>query len=494
MDRAAPPIATEPPVMDSDLVVLLSRIQFAVTIGFHYLYPPLSIGLGLILVFMEGMFLRTGNVIYETMTRFWVRIFGLTFAMGVASGIVMEFQFGTNWSAYSRFVGDIFGAALAAEGIFAFFLESGFLAILLFGWDKVSPRMHFLSTVLVCLGAHFSAVWIIVANSWQQTPAGYHLVENAGAPRAELISFWEAVLNPSTLARLTHVLLGAYILAGFFVMSITAFYLLRGRHQRFARRALVIGLLVAAFASLAQLVVGDWSARVVARHQPLKLAAFDAIYKTEPRTPMFLFGFPDDERQTVRYGLRIPGLMSLLLHLDMETPVTGLDSRPRDEWPPVALSFQLYHVMIALGLFFVAVTLAGLFHLWRGTLFQQRWYLKLLVPAVVLPYIANQVGWGAAEVGRQPWIVYGLLRTRDAVSPAVKPYEVWVSLVLFTAIYLALFFVFLYVLDRKIRQGPEPLKPDDLAGGPHPPEDFLDAISRRGKMQFHATEEAQEGA
>ena len=215
--------------------VLFSRIQFGLTVSFHYIYPPLSIGLGVILVLMEALYLKTRDPLFQQMTRFWVRIFGLTFALGVATGIVMEFQFGTNWATYSRFVGDVFGSALAAEGIFAFFLESGFLALLLFGWDKVSPRMHMFSTVMVALGAHFSAIWIIVADSWMQTPAGYHIVQAALRSRAEVVDFWAVVFNPSTMVRLSHTVLGAWQAAAFLVLSVSAFYLLKRRHVEFAR-------------------------------------------------------------------------------------------------------------------------------------------------------------------------------------------------------------------------------------------------------------------
>ncbi len=246
----------------------LSRWQFGLTIGFHYLFPVLSIGLGFLLVIMEGMYLKTGRDLYQQMTRFWVKIFGLIFALGVATGIVMEFQFGTNWSNYSRYVGDVFGSALAAEGIFAFFLESGFLALLLFGWNKVSKRMHFFSTVMVALGAHFSAIWIVVANSWQQTPAGHHIVQHGDTMRAEIVDFWAMVFNPSFIDRIWHVYMGAWQAGAFFVLSVSAWYLLKNRHLDFAKISLKIGLVFAAIASLLQLVSGHESAVGVAENQP----------------------------------------------------------------------------------------------------------------------------------------------------------------------------------------------------------------------------------
>lgn len=261
-------------------VEILSRIQFAFTISFHYIFPPLSIGLGLIMVLMEGAYLRTGDRAYEQLARFWTKIFALIFGIGVATGIVMEFEFGTNWAAYSRYVGDIFGSALAAEGIFAFALESGFLGVLLFGWNRVSPRMHFFATLMVLLGSMFSAVWIVVANSWQQTPAGYHIVGEGLEARAEITDFWAMVFNPSSVDRLLHVWNGAFIAGAFLVLSVHAWYLLKGRHVELSKKAFRIALVVATVASLAQLFSGHSSAEGVAHNQPAKLAALEGHYDT----------------------------------------------------------------------------------------------------------------------------------------------------------------------------------------------------------------------
>jgi cytochrome d ubiquinol oxidase subunit I len=434
-------------------VALLSRIQFAVTVGFHYIYPPLSIGLGLILVLMEGMYLKTRQPIYQQLTRYWVRIFGLVFAFGVGSGIVMEFQFGTNWARYSRFVGDIFGSPLAAEGIFAFFLESGFLAILLFGWEKVGPRMHFVSTLFVALGAHFSAIWIIVANSWMQTPTAYKLVETAHGVRAEITSFWGAVFNPSTLDRLSHTIMGCWQAGAFFVISVAAFYLLKGRHEDFARRSIRIALVVAMAGSLGQLLTGHSSGRMLADEQPAKLAAFEGVYETGANADLTVLGWVDEEAQEV-IGLRIPGGLSFLVGNSTATVVQGLNDIPADERPPVQLSFQLFHVMVAIGMLLILLAWGGGLLAWRGALFRHRWMLWVLVFAVLLPQIANQLGWGAAEVGRQPWIVYGLMRTVAGTSDTVGAGSVLTSLVLFTLIYVALLVVFLLLLDQKVRKGP----------------------------------------
>ena len=438
-------------------VEILSRIQFAFTAGFHYIYPPLSIGLGVLLVIMEGMYLKTKNKLYEQMTRFWVKVFALTFAIGVASGIVLEFEFGTNWASYSRFVGDIFGSALAAEGIFAFFLESGFLAILVFGWNKVGPKTHFFSTIMVSLGSMFSAVWIVVANSWQQTPAGYHLVGEGLNARAEITNFWEMVFNPSSMDRLTHVLGGAWLAGAFLVISVSAYYLLKNRHIEFAKSSLKIALIFAVFASMFQLITGHQGAVGVSENQPAKLAAFEAHYDSEKPGDLYLFGWVDDENETVKAGLKIPGLLSYLIHWDATRPITGLNSFAPSDRPPVNLVFQSYHFMVAIGLMLIAVSLVGIFLLWRGQLFEKPWFLKILIVAVVGPQIANQLGWFSAEVGRQPWIVYGLMRTSDGLSKAVSADQTLFSLILFALIYLLLFVLFIFLLDQKIKHGPEDL-------------------------------------
>ena len=435
-------------------VALLSRLQFALTIGFHYIYPPLSIGLGVLLVVMEGTYLVTRNPIYQQMTRFFVRVFGLTFAVGVATGIVMEFEFGTNWAAYSRFVGDVFGSALAAEGIFAFFLESGFLALLLFGWNKVGPRVHFLSTVFVCLGAHFSAIWIVVANSWMQTPAGYHLVTDAaGRTRAEITDFWALVFNPSSVDRLLHTVVAAWSTGAFFVLSIAAYYLLTRRHEAFARATMRIGLALAVIASLASLVTGDLSAKGVARHQPEKFAAMEGVMEASAPAALHVLGWVDEANRHV-VGIEIPGLLSWMVTGDASAPIPGVRAFPAGDLPPLNMTFQGFHLMVAIGTALVGLSLAGVALLPGGRLFRSRWLLRVFVAAVLGPQLANQLGWMTAEVGRQPWIVYKLMRTAEGLSPAVKGPEVLFSLVLFTAIYLLLFVLFLFLLDEKIAHGP----------------------------------------
>jgi cytochrome d ubiquinol oxidase subunit I len=436
-------------------VEILSRLQFAFTIAFHYIYPPLSIGIAIILVIMEGMYLKTKDKFFENMTKFWVKVFALTFAIGVATGIVMEFEFGTNWATYSRFVGDVFGSALAAEGIFAFFLESGFLAVLVFGWDKVGPKMHFFSTVMVSLGSMFSAVWIVVANSWQQTPAGFHVVGEGINARAEITDFWEMVFNPSSVDRLSHVLSGCWLAGAFLIISVSAYYLLRDRHIRFAKASIKIALVVVMIASLFQLFTGHRSAVGVHENQPAKLAAMEAVFDDQTNAPLYLFGWVDSENQKVNFSVAVPGFLSYLIGFDTNTKVTGLNSFKEEDRPPVNIVFQAYHLMVAIGFALIGISLLGVFFWWRGTLFNQRWMLWIFVFSVLLPQIANQIGWITAEVGRQPWIVYGLLRTSEGLSKAVEAGQVWFSLILFTIIYIGLFILFIYLLNEKIQHGPE---------------------------------------
>lgn len=438
-------------------VLSLSRLQFALTAAIHYLYPPLSIGLGVMLVIIEGLWLKTRRPVYHQMARFWTKVFALTFAIGVATGIVMEFEFGTNWATYSRYVGDVFGSALAAEGIFAFFLESGFLAVLLFGWDRVGSKFHFFATCMVCLGAHFSAIWIVVANSWMQTPAGFHIVGEGLKARAEITDFWALVFNPSSMDRLFHTLCGAWQAGSFLVVSVSAWYLLKRKYQDFARASLRVGLCVGLAASLLQLLSGHHSAAGVAKNQPVKLAAFEGLYETTSNAPLALFGWVDEKNETVRGQLAIPGLLSFLVHNDRQLPVTGLrDAAPHPEdRPPVNASFQLYHVMVAVGFAMILVAALGMLYFWHGSLFERRWLLWLLVLSVLGPQIANQAGWFAAEVGRQPWIVYGLLRTSQGLSEVVKANQVLAAIVLFSLVYLLLFAVFIYLLNDKIQHGPD---------------------------------------
>lgn len=435
-------------------VVVLSRIQFALTSSFHYIYPPLSIGLGLMLVIMEGIYVKTRNPLYKKMAQFWTKVFGLTFALGVATGLVQLFGFGTNWARYSRFVGDVFGSALGAEGVFAFFLEGGFIGLVLFGWERVSARMHYFATIMVALGAHFSAIWIVVANSWMQTPAGFTIVGEGLEAKAVVTDFWQMVFNPSSISRLTHVLLGCWLSGIFLVLSVGAYYLLKNKHHLFAKACIRLGLICAPIVLALQLISADDTARGVAKYQPIKLAAIEGIYETKPYTPFSVLGWVDTKNESVK-SLQIPGGLSFLTYRDFKTPVPGLKEFPRDEWPNVSAVFQTYHLMIAMwGLMALCIGISLV--LWRkGKLQSAKWTLRALVASVLFPQIANQAGWFTAEMGRQPWLVYKLLRTTQGVSPAIQSGQVVGSILMFIVIYILLLVLFLYLLDHKIKHGPE---------------------------------------
>ncbi|EKB48257.1 cytochrome ubiquinol oxidase subunit I [Cecembia lonarensis] len=457
-------------------VEILSRIQFAFTVAFHYIFPPLSIGLGLLMVVFETIYIRTKRKEYEILAKFWTKIFAITFGIGVATGIVMEFEFGTNWATYSRYVGDIFGSALAAEGIFAFALESSALGILLFGWNRVKPWVHLVATWAVFLGSMFSAVWIVVANSWQQTPAGYHIVGEGMQARAEIVDFWAMVFNPSSVDRLTHVWIGAFLAGAFLILSVHAYYMLKGRFVVMSQKAFKITLVVAVIASLMQLFTGHNSAEGVAVNQPAKLAALEGHFEAQGPADLYLLGWVDKESQVVT-GLKIPGGLSFMLHQDLNTPVTGLNAFPEEDRPSqVNAVFQFYHLMVAIGMFLIALSLFALWQWWRGKLFDKKWLLWTFVFTAILPQLANQFGWFAAEMGRQPWVVYGLLRTSDALSKSVQANQVLFSLFLFFIVYGVLFLLFIYLMNKAIQKGPS----EDMDSGEGGlSRDIADVISKQ---------------
>ena len=433
--------------------VWLARLQFALTVGFHYLFPPLSIGLAWMLFYYQTRFLRTGDAVYQQLSRFWTRLFAITFAVGLASGITMEFQFGTNWAAYSRFVGDIFGAPLAAEGVFSFFLESSFIAVLIYGEQRVSRKVYWVSSLLVAVGATLSAFWIVVANSWQQTPAGFHLVNG----RAELTSFWAAVFNPSTVPRYLHVISGALVVGTFFVIGVSALMLLKKRHVAFAERSLKSALLP--FFIVASLVMsfGHMHAIQVSKTQPAKLAAFEGVWETGTHQPLFLFAVPNVKEERMDWAVGVPSALSYMVGFSADTRIQGLKDFPKKDRPPMLTTFFCFHSMIYLGGWFSTLSMVALFLWWRGTVARNRLFLWAAALSLPLPFIANEVGWMAAEVGRQPWVVYNLMRTRDAVSGAVPAGQILASIVLFSLIYSLLFGVWIYLLKRQIDKGPQPL-------------------------------------
>lgn len=432
-------------------VVWLARLQFGLTVAFHFLFPPITIGLALLIAIVETARHRTGSALYERMSDFWLRVLGVNFVVGVATGIVMEFQFGTNWSAYSRFVGDVFGAPLAAEGVFAFFLESGFLGLLLLGRKRISSGVRCLAAWMVSLGSTLSAFWILVANSWMQTPAGY-VVENG---RARLTSFAAAVFNPSTLPRFAHTVASCWVMGSFLMAGVGAWYFLKGRGNDVARASLRLGLAAGAISMVAVLATGDRHARQVAHTQPAKFAAMEGLYSTEQGAPLILFALPPTQQgRRAAPELVITNLSSLLAFGNFQAPVKGLSEFPPDERPPVAPTFLAFHNMVILGNVMVLVVLAGLVQLWRGRLESGRGWQWMMVCAVPLPMVAIQLGWLAAEVGRQPWIVYGLLRTRDAVSRVVAAPQLLFSIVLFSLIYVMLGGLWLHLLRKEIVHGP----------------------------------------
>ena len=421
----------------------LARAQFALTVMVHYLYPVLTMGLGVVLVIVATLRLRRPDQVYDRMLRFWTHIFGVVFAGGVATGVVMEFEFGTNWASYSRFVGDIFGAPLAAEALIAFFLESSFLSILIFGGKRVSRRTHWFATLMVALGATLSAFWIVAANSWQQTPAGFHLMHG----RAELTDFAAAVFNPSTPLRFLHAVLGSWVTAAVFVGSLSAYYLLRGKHQEFARRSLRLALVFGLVSLAAEVVVGDAHTRQVALTQPEKFAAIEVLHHTQAGAPLAVVGQPLPE-------VLLPKLLSFMTYFDFNARVTGLDAFAPEDRPPVTATAMSFHAMLWLGLGLGVVLALGVFLWWRGRLFVSRRYLKVLLYCLPIPFVVNEVGWFTAEVGRQPWAVYHLLRTEDAFSRTVPAAHVAVSLLMFVVIYIGLLGLTLHLVRKQVLQGP----------------------------------------
>ncbi len=413
----------------------------------------MSIGLGLSLVILEGIYLKTKNPHYLKLTQFWTKIFALFFAMGVATGLVQVFAFGNNWAHFSRFVGDVFGSLLAAEGVFAFFLEAGFLGVMLFGWDRVKPSVHYLATVLVTIGAHFSAIWIVFANSWMQTPRGFEIVNTGKFSKAVITNIWDVYFTPSSIDRLVHVILGCWISGAFLLLSVGGYYLLKRRFVKEGITIVKLGLILSVITLVLQLISADETARGVSKNQPEKFAALEGVYKTQERTPLTAVGWVDGKTKQV-HGIQLPGFLSFLTYGNFVTPVKGLDQFPEKDWPNVPLVFQSYHIMIAAwGLMFL-VSILGFIYWIRGKLADAKWVLRSLVFAVWLPYAANLCGWYTAEFGRQPWLVYKVLRTSEGVSGAVSAAQVLGSIIMFIVIWSLLFVLFIYLLNSKIKQGP----------------------------------------
>jgi cytochrome d ubiquinol oxidase subunit I len=429
------------------------RIQFAFTIMFHYLFPITTMGLAPLIVVLKTLQLRRGDPKYERAAQFWARIFAINFAAGVVTGIPMEFQFGTNWATFSSFAGGIVGQTLAMEGIFAFFLESSFLGVFLFGQNRVSPFLHWLSAVLLTIGAWVSGFFITATDAWMQHPVGYSI---GGDHRAHLTNFWALITNIFGWWQFVHAINGALVAAAILMASIGAYYLLVGRNIEFARLSVKLGLIAGVIFSITQVFpTGDENARNVLSYQPVKQAAYEGLFTTQSNAPLSLIGFPSTEQHRLLDPIEVPGLLSFLSYGETRKQVVGLNAFPSNDWPPVQVTYYAYHLMIALGTLFVAVMLLGIFLLWRRRLYDSRWFLWILMLMLPLPYIANEAGWVVTEVGRQPWLIWGVMKTAQGYSPTVVAGQTIFTLLGFFGIYTLLGILFLFLVGRQVSLGPD---------------------------------------
>ena len=433
-------------------VLMLSRLQFAAATMFHYLFVPLTLGLSILIAIMETKYVRTGDEVYKKMAKFWGKLFLINFAIGVVTGITLEFQFGTNWSRYSKYVGDIFGSILAIEATVAFFLESTFIAVWFFGWKRLSPKMHAVSIWLVAIASNLSALWIIIANAWMQHPVGY-VIRNG---IAELENFFAVITQKFAMQQYIHTLSGAFILSGFFVMGISAYHILKKQNSDFFKKSFNIGLWFALIFSIVEVAQGHMHGAEVAEIQPTKLAAMESLWETTDNAPMSLFLIPDEKNEkNFLEAIKIPGALSMLAYHSSDAEVKGLKDFPESERPPVTITFLSFRIMVGLGFLFVLITVAGFFL--RNKLEEFPWFLKIMIFAIPLPYIANQAGWVLAEVGRQPWIVYGLMKSSDAVSPVMGS-QVLISLIAFVLVYSLLGLAAFYLMWKFALKGPEEIQ------------------------------------
>ncbi len=429
--------------------LMLARIQFAFTVSFHILFPAFTIGLASWLVMLEALWLKTGKPAYMSLYKFWLKIFAVSFGMGVVSGIVMSFQFGSNWSRFSEATGNVLGPVIGYEVLTAFFLEATFLGIMLFGANRVGKRLHFFSTCMVAIGTLISAFWILSANSWMHTPAGFRVED--GIFYAE--DWWAIIFNPSFPYRFMHMVLAAYLTTCFVIGAVSARYLLQGRFLRRARHMFFMSVVFGAIVVPVQILMGDLHGLNTKEYQPQKVAAMEAHWESESRAPLILFAIPDEENETNHFQLGIPGLGSLILEHDIDAPVTGLKAFPRDERPPVAPVFWAFRIMVGLGVLMLFAAGAGVIQLIRGRLYETRWLLRLYTWLWPSGFIAVLAGWFTTEIGRQPWVVWKLMRTADAVS-AVPGASVATSLLLFFVVYGVVFGAGIYYLLTLIRSGP----------------------------------------
>ena len=430
-------------------LVTLSRMQFAATTMFHFLFVPLTLGLSIIIAYMETRYVKTGDETYLEMTKFWAKLFLVNFAVGVVTGITLEFQFGTNWSRYSAYVGDVFGSLLAIEATATFFLESTFIGVWIFGWKKLSKKAHAGVMWLVAIGSNLSAVWILIANAWMQSPVGF-TIRNG---RAEMVDFGAVISQPFAIYKILHTLSSALVLASFFIMGISAYHLLKNRHTEFFTKSFRTGLQFGLIFSLVVFILGDMNGVMVAEKQPSKLAAMESLWETTDMAPIYMFTWPDpeNERNAIEIGA-IPGMLSFLVKHDFNAVVTGLKDIPKDERPPVLLTSFAFKGMVGLGVIFILLTVFGWFK--RKNLLENALYLKLMLLAIPLPYLAIQLGWIVTEFGRQPWIVYGVLKTADGASP-VAVSQVAFSLVAFVLVYSVLGAAGFYLMFQKAKKGPD---------------------------------------
>jgi cytochrome bd ubiquinol oxidase subunit I len=431
--------------------LLLSRIQFAFTISFHILFPSFTIGLAAWLVVLEALWLKTGKDIYLRIAQHWAKIFAVSFGMGVVSGVVLSYEFGTNWSELSRRGGNVIGPLMSYEVLTAFFLEAGFLGIMLFGWKRVPKPVHFFASCMVALGTVISAFWILSANSWMQTPAGY-TVDAGGVLH---VSDWaQAIFNPSFPYRFAHMVAAAYLTTAFMVAGIGAWYILRERNVPHGRIMLGMGLSLLVWLAPAQLVIGDLHGLNTLKYQPAKIAALEAHWDTGKNVPLILFALPDPKAETNHYEIAIPALGSLILTHEWDGEIKGLKSFPPEDRPNPIIPFFAFRIMVGIGMIMIAVGIVGSILWWTGRLFTSRWFLHLLTWVSPLGFLAVLAGWFTAEVGRQPWTVTGVLRTADAVSP-VPGGSVLTSIILFVLVYGIVFGAGLYYIIQLVRRGPE---------------------------------------
>jgi cytochrome bd ubiquinol oxidase subunit I len=433
----------------------VDRLQFAFTVTFHYIFPQLTMGLALLMLVLKTIALRTGDEHYNDAARFWARIFGINFALGVVTGIPMEFQFGTNWAAFSRAAGGVIGQPLAMEGIFSFFLESSFLGLFLFGEKQLGKIGHWFSALAVFIGSWLSGYLIIATNAWMQHPVGYHV-----GPHGEIMlsSFWKLLLNPWALWQYAHNMSAAVITGSFVMAGVGAFYLLSQRHIEYGKTFVRLGVIVGLIASCAQLFpTGDAQGRMVADNQPATLAGMEGLFHTQRSAPILILGQPDVENQKLENPVSVPAALSFLTYRHWNAAVRGLDSFPAADRPDkIVLLYYSYHIMVGLGTIFIALLVFAAWQLWRGRLYDSKPLLWAIMLAVPFPYIATTAGWITAEVGRQPWLIYGLMRTANGISPRVSSGSTWFTLLGFMGLYTVLGILFLFLIHREIDHGPQP--------------------------------------